>query len=877
MRRSICIRLSAVLLAGFLALLLPIGKNAGAASGLSLKKTAKTLYLGGCRGRKADGTAAKYYSRAKAAGFLKGFDPEKMDLLLKTEDKSIASVSSKKDRIYAKGIGNTTVTLEVVSKKTGKKLYTGEISVSVKRNADGDSLRVLGIEDGDLFEAGESIDVLLPDRTENETADTDLRTLICTQEGVTIEKGSLENSFVVYFDEPGEYTITAAAYQSAKYTGYTAEKEIDITVIDTETELWQTGINSFCIEGNLVYDDMLPSDIEVREAFSDIDLFYTGVDSVEVKDGTAYVTVFREFESGQRYIIRFEGEEFEFTAPDYGIENVTRMELDCDSLTAGVVTGMNVRCYNSAGIDLTEKLRDILDERLRYVLLGAGPTTFINGNCIYVSNPGESISVRAVLESELLPGGSISAEKKFISKREGVPEYTGVSLYTFAKEDDAYMLPSDVEKHYIPYGSETVFEALLLFDDGKYRTLKDAGITELRIDDETVIMQKSALFAAMGGTRISVNNKGATYIRAYRGNVELAAFRVDVTEESRPDRLEVSLSKDKLNTDFMADDYLIIKADVFDGYGEVLAADGFTITQTDENAKLAGRVDFGEFSSGRLIVYGTDCNMTGKSSKIEATVSCAGFSKEISFDAGSVEYDPDRMSEYDFVLKTDGKHLLDTGLSIEETETDSVFLCVEVSKDGYLIGEFGAEILDEPATMNKSADDYGVAAGEGFFAVQINYTPEGKKEPVTVVENDCIEAAYDGIEIFARVPGSTLENGTYEIILYYITGGEEISQIDYRGGNVVIRAFDQSPEIVYDQIAESAAVDKIAPWTKNIKNFFKFYLEGEDITDYVTKVTFNESGTGSYYIREAVFRLKCPGYGYFEKSCPVGVLVKGKY
>lgn len=848
---------------------------------ISLKRTTKIIFLGGCRGKKKDGSAAKYSKQINAKNLLKGFDADKMTLTLKSRDNKTASVSNKKQKIYAQGIGSTEVMLTVCSKKTGKQLFAGEVTVQVRKNAGAEDLQVLGVEEGDTFTVGESINVLLPNysmASGNIISDTDLRRLKCDSDEVFITKGSQANSYFVQFDGPGEYTLVAEAYQSSKYSGATVTKKITVSVEEKENRVWQTGTRTFCLEGDAVYDDLEPAEIGVYEALMDIDMFYTNVDDITVKDGIAYISVFRQFEGGKEYIIKTDGEEYRFTAAETGPEAVASMDFRLEEIYAGCLTNIGFNFYDKDGIDITENVSETL---LSHVGLEVGGDTegiFFSTERIYVPNAGARVVLKAQLTYEALADKVIAAEKEFVTKPVNAVSYTGKYKYTFVQDDGKYLQPGEEERHSAAFGDSVVLEALLLYSDGSYRTLQEAGVDGLRIENEYIAMKGGKVFqAASGGTALTFNNEGATYILAMKGEEVVERFRLDVTGARKAASLQASVSKDKLNSNLYAEDYLIIKAQVLDQYGDVFTTDGFTITQPKENMASAGVVDFGVFREGRMLLYGSDCHMTGSNPTITAVVSWKNLSQTISFDAQDVDFYPERISEYSIQLKTEDELFLNTGLAVQE-ETKTVFVTAEITRDGYLVGEledFGygfAELLEEPS-IGKPAGEYGLETGEDMFGLLIKFTSDSGGVIRYLEATDCICNAYGGIEFFPFLPGKRLELGKYELSLYYIKGGEKISQVEKCGGMLTIRTYDGTPDIIYDQIAESAVVEETAPWTKNIKKFFRFYLDGEEITDYVTNVDCSESAAGSVYVRSVSFGLTNPDYGTFTETCNVDVLI----
>lgn len=856
--------------------------EAYARTDISLKKTTKIIFCGGCRGKRSDGRKASYSKLINAKNLLDGFNPDKMKLTLKSADKSVATVSNKKLRIYAKGIGSTDIEMKVTSKKTGKVLFDKPFKVQVWKNADEDSLTILGAEDGDVFRPGDSVKIQLPafvETTEGKIrTDTDLRRLVCDSDEVYVEKGKEENSFIVRFDEPGEYILRAEAYQSKKYSGTTVLKEIHVSVEEQESTLWQTSLNSFCYEGEAAYEDLEPSEIGIYEVFMDVECFYTNVSDINIEDGTACISVFKPFEGGSEYIIRIADEKFRFRAAEGGVGQVASMEIELPVVEAGKLAEIGYRYLNPDGIDITDSVAQVLQDYISVQITGDAEGVFVSSNRLYAPKAGASLTVKAEAVFEGLKNGRLEAQKNVITKGIEKPEYTGEYMYTFTKDDGKYLALGEEEKHYIAFGDSVVFEALLKFSDGKYRTLKEAGIDSLRIEEEYVAMQTGRLYgAASGGTQIGVNNEGATIILAMKGEEIVERFRLDVKEARKPASIEASVSKDKLNSNAFADDYIIIKADLLDQYGDVMKADGFTAVQDEENRASAGTVDFGGFTDGRMILYGSSCHMTGKDTMVKAAVKWQDFSKNISFNVKDADFNPDLIQAYDFRLKTEDVPVLDTAL-YGDAEAKSIFMCVELSRDGYFVGEasdFGYDIriLTEEPSMGMSAGEYRLDVGEAMFAVLVRFTPEGSRESRLLGESDCIYVGYDGAEFISFAPGAMLESGKYEVALYYIWGGEEISRLEYRGNDFSFRVIDSTPDIVYDQIAESAKIEEGAPWTKNIKKFFKFYLDGEDITGYVTKVDCSESKSGSVYVRTVSFGLENPEYGEFTKTCDVDVLI----
>lgn len=854
---------------------------------VSLTRTARTLYLGGCIGKKVNGTGAKYYSLTNAAGMLKGYNPETMSLKLKTSDKGVATVSSKKGRIYAKGIGTTDVTIIIRDRSSRQVLLEDNIKISVKQNATEDTLYVQGLEDEAEYRVGESITVVMPNYrsagslisakpAETLNYDTDLRRLVCEDFAVEIEAGRTENSFIVTFNEPGEFVIRAQAYQSKSFRGTTAEREFTVYIEEEEGVTLQTGLYSFSISGE-VLQDAEPQEVHIYQCVDGINHAYTNIKSIDIYDRGAEATVFKAFEGGYEYVIAVDGEEYRFTASGTAVENVTGIELGITEVDENTMVELPIRFYNEQSMDITAAVSTELASMVKLTMTPEDTQeAFLSGRNLYVMKPNVTLHIEAQLViSEDESFRLVKTEADVVSRPIKQPEFTGEFIYTFTTDDSKYLTPADKTLHYIPLGDDVVFEALLLFDDGKYRTLQEAGVTGLMIADQHIAMLRSSFFSARsGGTGLTLNNTGKTSIIAMKGDSPLAVFELEITEARRPETIRAELSKSKLNTDFAAGDYLIVKADLLDNYGDRIDRSDFTIEQKPENIAANGAATFSSFMDGRLIINGWDCEAIGGDGAVEAVITCGELSAEISFETGCVTWDFQNIDEVDYRLKTDGSSLINTSVGMKN-EPAMVFMTVEVTKNGFLIGEFGGELLDEEPMLNKTASQYHISPGEGFFAFVVRYTPYDEQKTVIVQENGCIFAAYDGLELDAFSYGSRLDDGTYEVFLYYITGGTSISPIDFRGeqAKTVIRAYDGGPDIEISQIAESAAVDASAPWTQNIKKYFKFCLGGEDITDYVTKVDCRESDTGAVFVSSVEFIYSNPVYGRVKRTLDLGILI----
>ncbi|MCR5521603.1 MAG: hypothetical protein K6F44_06795, partial [Lachnospiraceae bacterium] len=134
-------------LAVLMALTLIVGVIPASAEGEDLSlKSEKILYIGGSQGKKADGAKCKTSYKKLVANMIEGFDKDTMNVDLESADETIVK-TSKAGRIFAKGIGTTTVTVTVYGSDDSK-LLKQDLKVTVKKNATADTFTVDGIAEG---------------------------------------------------------------------------------------------------------------------------------------------------------------------------------------------------------------------------------------------------------------------------------------------------------------------------------------------------------------------------------------------------------------------------------------------------------------------------------------------------------------------------------------------------------------------------------------------------------------------------------------------------------------------------------------------------------------------------------------------------------
>jgi len=835
-------------------------------SGISLKLTEKTLYLNGCKGRTAEGTAAKYYSYLKVRKIVKGFDTETYDIVLKSKNSAVASVSSKKDRIYAKGIGRTEVVVKVKSKADKSLVFKGTVAVNVEQNADEASFKVEGISDTATFYEGDSVTVSMPGEY------TDIRTLICEDEGITVLPEKDGKRFTVYFDEAGDYILTAAAYQSRQYNGFTAQKEFNVTVKNRKAEVIQTAADKLLFRGGPVDEDTSSEDISIFEEQNGVMVFYSYASKVEVKDDEASITLFRSLGSEKKYELRFENLSYAFSSTGCGIENVKSFKINEEQINAGEEKELTFSFYNEKGMDITAAVGAKLNDGITLEIKDPEQNfkAYLLGRKIFITEASVKVEVSASLNI-LMEDGS-SRQLNSVSVITGIPErgeiFTGNNVYTLKPSDGKYMVWGDKCIMQVPLGDEVEFDALFEMGDGKVKNLKDAGITGLFTGDMRVAMIGEPLTS--GGYRLILNNEGKTSVVALKGEEVAGTFEIEVLPERKPSALKVELTKKCLNTDMFVDDYLFIKADMYDQYDKLVEGAVFDITQDELNKNQLGEIGFNKISEGRYIVYGYECPADTAPKTVTGKVVSGDFSENFSFLIKDVPYDTGK-DGYTYSLQAEGAPVLDTAVRIKSEAPKSTFVNVMISSDGYYVGEGIGYFFDKLPSVLDTSEYYGVKAGTCIYGISVEYTDENGKKVFLGSDEACVIPTYSDIEFVPYTFGEKLPSGTYTVTSYRVITGDTVSKIA-KTDTMTLKVIDSDPEIEVVQTAQSYFGSGI-DWNRDITEYFSFKYEGEDISKFIIKVDCVEAATGSVFVRSVDFRLIDPYFGPFIKTALIERLI----
>ena len=843
-------------------------KTSGEKKTVTLKETVKVLFLGECRGLTKDGVPADYLSELNVRTVIEGFNKNEYGITLRTKNADVAAVSSKKDRIYARGIGQTKVIIKVKSKKDKSVVLKKSISIVVKKNADNAGFVVTGITDGQTVYEGDELTVTMPGDY------TDVRTLVCEDEGIMILPQNDGKSFRLIFEEAGDYYLVAGAYQSPEYDGFTAFREFDITVKNKEATVRQTAADRLVFEGGPVDEELEAESIMIESDENGIKMFYCYASKAEVNDDIADITLFKCLESRKTYYLEYDGLTFEFVSGGSGKEEVASFEITETEVRVGEGRQLTFRYYNSEGLDITAAVAGELDSLIELEVVDPEQQydAYINVQKLYILEAGKKIEVRAKLDLGV-PEGDTKNKVLFSSQIiKSLPKkgesFTGNTLCTLKKDDGKYLTWGEKSVNSVPFGDKVVFQALFEMDDGSVKNLREAGITKIIVGNVRIAMVGTESYG--GGYEIILNKEGSTSIVCFKDETSVASFEINILPERKAADLKAELSKQFLNTDEFSDDYIILKTDVYDQYGDLFEVEKIDVKQLETSIKQAGAVKFNEASKGRFLINGWECPKSSDRKAIRAEVSAEGFSKEIVFYICDIPYDT-RCTDYKYTLETDGYTVMDTATGLTDSAPRSTFVTVKISKDDYYVGEGIGVFFSELPSVRNGAGYYGVEPGECVYGITVGYRKDRNDDPVFCDESDCIIPAYTELEFVPYVWGEKLPSGFYEITVYMIQTREEMSDI-MECDRITLIVLDSDPEIEVTQTKQSYTVRE-TDWKKAVTDYFDFRYGGEDISKYVTKVDCVEAPSGSVFIRSVDFMIPDPYFGVFTKTALVERLI----
>lgn len=855
------------LLAVLLALVLVIGAVPvqAASDTPSLKKTSKTLYVGGCKGKKENGTAAKYYDYCKATKLLSGYTSKTMSISLESDNEKVCTVDGSK--IYAKGKGTANVTITIAKKnKPGVPIFAKSVKITVKKNADAD-FSVTGIKDGAEYELGKTLSIVM-----KRDKDNDLRKLTCDNpDAVVTKKNKYGSKYTVKFAKAGTYVFTATTYQSSKYSAATAKKTFTVTVkgeapkpteeptpTPTETptttptpteapskaSVKQTSLDTFVISGVENAADIKSKDINLyikitEDVKSDRSSYIKNV-SVDGKDVT--VQLHSEFDSNTVYYVSFPG----LTGDDLSFKAIVGDESEIASfkvlntkVLSGEMVDLDIRYYDASGIDITSKVSSKVTVNVSLPSNVYDP--FASGKQIYFSEPDKSAKFTITVTKGYNYGEPINIVQDVVITSYQ-PKFDHI-LYTVTNDDGIYMKSTDtrVSSFANDPGVSPVIEVLFVYVDEvtkkeTYKTLDQEGITGLKPDNEKILMIGTK--ASTGGYYLLPLNTGKASVLFMKGDKVVTWADVEIKAERKVNTIAAALSKNSLNVNALAGDSLEITAVVTDQYGGELKGKTISITQIDYTL-ANGAVSFGSFVDGKLKINGSDITFF-KEGPIQVKLTCDGKECTAMFQIA------DKSEATEWKWSNPGITLIsiDTAIKDGDIKPQVASMSIEGTNGNFTVKKEFLTFCGKPVTAALKASEFGKTEGTVIYAYTIQKDGQYLTSLPDLVTDDSVELKFTAYE-YQKKLAAGLEAGKttqYTIQAYRIVLGGSTSEVKPLGQKNIVVTNNQ-PKVTY-KVIKNKTNETTGVGIAN--DCFEFYIDGVKLPASAVKdAEFITSGDGT--------------------------------
>ncbi|MCQ2496628.1 MAG: hypothetical protein MJ131_08570 [Lachnospiraceae bacterium] len=844
-------------LAVVLALTLVLGTiPASAAAGdVSLKKTAKTLYIGGSQGAKADGTACKVGGAALFSKLVKGFDKNTMTISVESDNNDVAEASTKSSKVTAASIGTANVTITVF--EDGAEILSGVVAVNVKKNA-----TAVTVAEGDIFDGAKvgvntEYTVVLPRKSAGVFVDTDSRMIEASDDSVVITRvEGAPTTFTVVFTKEGEYTLTPYAYQSAKFPAVTVKGEpIKVSAALNAVSVKQSSLTAVDVEFDCSVEGLVgPANFKANSEISGVEIPFSSIKSVSVKDSVATVEFYTAFVQGTEYTIKYNDKAVgKFTAIKVAKDSVVDIAAEDIKVYNNEITAIKgVKLLDANGIDLAGNAT--LGGTLSYALVDADATkAFIAGENIYIKNAGETYTVEATYKY-----GTTELKVKFQVVSEAKPdfEFTGIDadlsgVYKIGTKNVAEDAKDVVKTVLSKTANASKVSAELQIvanftkvENGEAKTEKhsfaDAQFTAVS-SDESIVM----LTAKSGYTYGLIPNKeGVATILIYRtvgDKTEVCgAVPVEVVGERKATTFTASAKKNKINA--AESETTEIEFSLKDQFNEAMELSGVTYEQT----------------AGKDIA-----TVTVVDNKLQATWVYAGSDKTfgdvtVEFKCGDLKYSVSVTVGNETDAKTQELAIsadkLDTAVT-EATEATKV----TVSLNGVTANGF--------AVPGKSIE---LAADNKTPLPEMNVTGSGTSYVYTVSNLDASKPNKDGNDIYAVKAGNKLGVGSYVVTAYEIVYTTDANSVPVKQVNVIgSKAFT----VVDTQkgLEFTKKVEKVAS-VAALNSAFEFKFNDAVVTAVVLDYTVDGTGKAAY-VKTAKYTIANAATGAVEVTANIGALI----
>lgn len=882
------------LLAVVLAMALIIGTVpvSAATTDITIKNPSKALYLDGCRGAKESGKKASYKNYFKVTNVITGYDKETMKVKIASADEDIVTVSNKSLKVFAAGVGKTTVNVKVYkgSAKAANLIKEQDITVTVKRNAVEDDVTYKGITDGATYTAGQTINVSLPKST-----DSDKRRIVCKSGDVTI-KSNGTNKWKVTFNAAGSVELLAEAYMSSTYKKATVSKPIKVTVKAAEVtptptptaaptptptpvptiSVKQVSLNSFAISG--LAAEIKKEDIEFYYMSGDSKITQKGlIYTVSYKDGSATVSLFNgcNFEEGKEYFVEVAGSKAAaFKAVGATIKDITTIKLETSKVKVGESGTLVFKYYNALGIDITSKVAsDVASRQTVSVINDKGEETiytedvFVAGTSITFYKANKVANIKATVtigydEKDYTPI-TVSGMGTVVSYEDTA---TGDYKYTVTKDDGIYLRATDSTNNWLSVNEAMCFEALFKYSDGTWKTLSQMGYTVESADLRTIVTIGPS---ASGGVALAPIQAGTVQllIKDSKGTPVFAPT-ITVKEARKATTFTVTTSKQTLNLNGGVGDQVIITATAYDQFGQKVDTATFSAAQLEATKTTTGTLTSTTFAGNKLTINGasiipvTNPAADGIAIDIKCNDIANCEAKRVIIHVKDIADSGNIYTASNFKFTVEGSQLIDTVLLYGTQDSKPTDVVGTFSVNGFFVEEnMGKNLKFAPNALTK-ASDLGVADGakELFFTVAKN----GTVIDLAAYPNITFVPKGD-LEFKPIIAGKKLDSGTYTVSVYYIVAGTTNSNVNLLGTQV-INVRDSASDVTFTQ--KSVKVSGALP--SCLGDAFDFFYDGEKVpASCITAADTVASTDNRHVIKSVTLTLPNDEYGSFTVVVPV--------
>lgn len=902
-------------LALVLALVLVIGTiPASAAEGTSdikLKKKTKIIYLKGSQGLAEDGTTkCKTPSRYKVSKLVKGFDAKKMDITLKSADKSIVKTSSKKDKIYAKGLGTTTVEI-FVNNLDGQQLADLKLKVRVKKSAT--EIGDFAVTDAE----GNAVDLTANKAGLNQPyfvtfvheKDTDYRDLAAADESVTVEAVEAlvpgGQTFKVTFTKSGTFTLTASVYQSAKWPGKRLETPVPVVAGYDVAAVEQSALDAIRVTFKTPVTGIDKTAFKAYYEINGVKVYPSDVDKIipdENDKNVITVKFLAPFQKGETYFLQYDNAEEpvgSFVAINPKKDSVKSIVITTNKVVAGDLTEIKYQLLDENGIDITSGIASLGtfkfemtegDQINNYV-------TTISPYKVYMGKAGDVITIKGTYTyyDDANNAVNVTGETKVYAEapetwKRGAADgiVTGDGLLVKAdntlddnvKKGAAWTMdqPEVAFQIFVPYtkSTGTKYEGF-----GQYGVANEFIGYDIKVADETVALNKG-----VSGTKATLlaNKPGTTSIIIYGkkndGSQEvIGAANVTVKEARKVGTYTVAAENNKrdLNKSYDADkvtftidvkdqdgaDYSKTEAVTITGptTGDVLLKSGvdksFTYDRGKKNVSFDITPNDVEFAAGKN--NGT-LTLKIKIANIEQAVNVSVA------EAGKAER---------YVLSV-GPNSVDTAITVGTDKNPAVEIKLQgVAKDGYSASGTSITFINY-ALKAQSSDDY-LASKNNVQGYVYTITKDGKLvEDATGVKNQT------GNTIAAFSKGASdaavkLDKGVYVVTAYNVTAKKgDALKIEQVGASQTFTVVDNQKTA---EVKKNSNAEKLTAITQEqVATAFDVTFDGKALKDYKsTEVSvwydYNDNTTTAY-VKDAYITVYNKTTGNITLKVSVDTLVK---